>query len=277
MPNYRIDAKGNRCGTADLLYLTDVGMNNHRDYTVAGDSTNGDQPRTFWALSQRLNHNKEIDMTPTNTVRLASIISLALHLYIFSMTAVADSGANANSDLSYTYVRLNGASGEIDHRDSDGFGVAASFAFSDEFYLTAAHAKSDVDLYYANVDSERQRLGVGFHAALGNRTDLITEVVYANAKLTFDPTHTEDNSDADPALTLGGREHGYELTLGVRGMAGESLELQVGARYIDIDGHTETTGYFVADYFITEKISLGVGYEKSENSDAAQFNARYNF
>ncbi len=223
-------------------------------------------------------------MTPTKTVRLASVISLALHLYIFSIAAVADSGANPNSDLSYTYVRLNGASGEIDHRDSDGFGIAASFAFSDQFYLTAAHAKTDIDSYYANVDSERQRLGVGFHAALGNRTDFITEVVYTNAKLTFDRTHTEDNSDADPALTLGereeqasGREHGYELTLGVRGMAGESLELQVGARYIDIDGHTETTGYFAADYFITEKISLGVGYEKSENSDAALFNARYNF
>ena len=99
-------------------------------------------------------------------------------------------------------------------------------------------------------------------------------MVYTNAKLTFDQKHTEDNSNGDPASALAerkedtsGREHGYELTLGVRAMAGESLELQVGARYIDIDGHTEATGYIAADYFISDKLSRGVGYEKSENSE----------
>ena len=81
-------------------------------------------------LSQRLKHNNEIDITPTKTLRLASLISLKLHLYIFSTTAVPDSGANANNYLCYTYVHLNGASGGSNHRVSDGFGVAASFAFS---------------------------------------------------------------------------------------------------------------------------------------------------
>ena len=121
-------------------------------------------------LSQRLNHNNEIDMTQTKTLRLASIISLKLHLYIFSTTAVPDSGANANNYLCYTYMRLNGASGGSNRRVSDNLGVAASFAFSDEFYLTDAHAKTDVDLYYANVDSTRQRLGVRFDTALGNQS-----------------------------------------------------------------------------------------------------------
>ncbi len=219
-------------------------------------------------------------MNAARIASLASMLSLALSLQFFSAAAVADT----HRDLSYTYIRVNGSTGEIDHRDSDSFGVAASFAFSDELYLTAAHTKTDIDLYSANVDSERQRLGVGFHTELGNRTDFITEVVYTNAKLTFDQKLTEDNSDGDPASAIAereedtsGREHGYELTLGVRAMAGESLELQVGARYIEIDGHTETTGYIAADYFISDKLSLGVGYEKSENSDAALFNARYHF
>lgn len=219
-------------------------------------------------------------MNAARNASLASMLGLALSLHVFSVAAVADT----QRELSYTYIRLNGSTGEIDHRDSDGFGVAASFAFSDDLYLTAGHTKTDIDLYFANVDSERQRLGVGFHAELGNRTDFITEVVYTNAKLTFDQKHTEDNSGGDRASALGereedtsGREHGYELTLGVRTMAGESLELQVGARYIDIDGHTETTGYLAADYFISDKLSLGVGYEKSDNSDAALINARYHF
>ena len=219
-------------------------------------------------------------MNAARIASLASMLCLTLSLHVFSVAAVADT----HRDLSYTYIRLNGSTGEIDHRDSDGFGVAASFAFSDEFYLTAAHTKTDIDLYSANVDSERQRLGVGFHAELGNRTDFVTEVVYTNAKLTFDQKQTDGNSDDDFASALGnleagrnGRDHGYELTLGVRAMASESLELQVGARYIDIDGHTETTGYIAADYFVTEKISLGIGYEKSDNSDEALFNARYHF
>ena len=163
-----------------------------------------------------------------------------------------------------------------------GLGVAASWAFSDEFYLTAAHTKADIDLYYADVTSARQRLGVGFHKLLGATTDFIAEAAYTNAKLTVDGKQTENGSGGGHPLALdelragsNGRDHGYELTLGVRAMASESLELQVGARYIEVDGHTETTGYIAADYFISEKISLGVGYEKSDNSDAGLFNARY--
>lgn len=219
-------------------------------------------------------------MNAARIASLASILSLALSLHVFSVAAIADT----HRDLSYTYIRLHGSSGEIDHRDSDGLGVAASWAFSDEFYLTAAHTKADIDLYYADVTSARQRLGVGFHKMLGTTTDFIAEAAYTNAKLTVDGKQTENGSGGGHPLALdeleagsNGRDHGYELTLGVRAMASESLELQVGARYIEIDGHTEKTGYIAADYFISEKISLGVGYEKSDNSDAGLFNARYHF
>ena len=219
-------------------------------------------------------------MNAARIASLASMLSLALSLHVFSVAAVADT----HRDLSYTYIRLNGSAGEIDHRDSDGFGVAASFAISDEFYLTAAHTETDINLYYADVTSARQRLGLGFHKVLSATTDFIAEAAYTNARLTVDRKQTEDGSTGDHALALGklesgknGRDHGYELTLGGRSMAGESLALQVGARYIEIDGHTETTGYIAADYFVSEKISLGVGYEKSENSDAALLNARYHF
>jgi hypothetical protein len=109
-----------------------------------------------------------MNMNAARIASLASMLSLALSLHVFSVEAIADT----HRDLSYTYIRLNGSTGEIDHRNSDGFGVAASFAFSDELYLTAAHTKTDIDLYSANVDSEQQRLGVGYEKSENSDTVL---------------------------------------------------------------------------------------------------------
>ncbi len=121
-------------------------------------------------------------MNAARIASLASMLSLALSLHVFSVAAVADT----HRDLSYTYIRVNGSTGEIDHRDSDGFGVAASFAFSDELYLTAAHTKTDIDLYSANVDSAATKAWRRLSYRAWSSHRLYRRSRYTNAKLTFD-------------------------------------------------------------------------------------------
>ena len=135
-------------------------------------------------------------------------------------------------------------------------------------YLNASHGHTEinVELESANVDAQVLELGVGVNLPISDSADVIAEIAYLDAKYLID--------NRVQGVDISGSKSGYGLTLGVHAMAGESLDLQVGARYIDIDGHTEATGYIAADYFISDKLSRGVGYEKS---DTALFNARYHF
>ena len=198
-------------------------------------------------------------MHRTRIVSFLQPLTLAVALTALPTAALA--GASTASDLSYTYVRVGYGKGEVEDVDTDNYDLTASLAVADYMYLNASYGHTEI-----NVDAQVLELGVGVNLPISDSADVIAEIAYLDAKYSID--------NRVQGVDISGSESGYGLTLGVHAMAGESLELQVGARYIDIDGHTEATGYIAADYFISDKLSRGVGYEKS---DTALFNARYHF
>ena len=187
------------------------------------------------------------------------------------LNALYGHGTSTASDLSYTYLRVEYGKGEVEDVDTDNYDLTASLAVADYVYLNASygHTEIDVELESANVDAQVLELGVGVYLPVSDSADIIAEIAYLDAKYSID--------NRDQMVGISGSESGYGLTLGVRAMASEQLELGIAMQYADIGDESATGWTISADYFVSEALSLGVGFAKSSDSDAISVNARYNF
>jgi opacity protein-like surface antigen len=112
-------------------------------------------------------------------------------------------------------------------------------------------------------------LGVGVNLPISNSADVIAEIAYLDVKYSID--------NRDQGVAISESENGYGLTLGVRAMASRQLEVGITMQYADIGDASETAWKISADYFVSEALSLGVGFVKGSDIDAISVNARYNF
>ena len=60
-------------------------------------------------------------------------------------------------------------------------------------------------------------------------------------------------------------------------MVSEQLELGIAMQYADMGDESAIGWTISADYFVSDAVSLGVGFAKSSDSDAISVTARYNF
>ena len=100
--------------------------------------------------------------------------------------------------------------------------------------------------------------------------DFIAEATYLNGTTSIDQGYGRfHNSES---------ENGYGLTLGLRAMASEEIEIGLGIQHVDIFDGDETVWTMGADYFVSKDVSLGLYYLKGTGDiNTVSLNARYNF
>ena len=208
-------------------------------------------------------------MHRTRIVSFLQPLTLAVALTALPTAALA--GASTASDLSYTYVRVEYGKGEVEDVDTDNYDLTASLAVAGYMYLNAsyAHTEINVELESANVDAQVLELGVGVNLPISDSADVIAEIAYLDAKYSID--------NRVQGVGISGSESGYGLTLGVRAIASEQLQLGIAVQSADMGDESETGWTISADYFVSEALSPGVGFAKSSDSDAISVNARYSF
>ncbi len=178
------------------------------------------------------------------------------------------------SELSYSYVELEYIAdveldyGDGDKFDGDGFGVAASYEFSERFFVSASYHDGSGDSTLGakrySTDLEVLRAGLGMHSQISETLDWVILADYVDLETTVGSISADDD--------------GYIIELGVRGLATDSVEYNVAIVQSDIGG--SETGFRVGGryHFVDSNVSLGAEYVRyATEFDMVEVGLRYQF
>ncbi len=195
-----------------------------------------------------------------------NIIFAALSLALMAAMPVS------STELSYTNISMGYQVQTSDDLgfdlDSDGIRFDGSLAVTDLFFLRADYLslRSDtVNLGRASgvVDSARFSIGLGLHFPVTANTDLVTSFSYAKVEKDFHNTSID--------------EDGIIVSGGIRSKLTDIVELGANVNYADI-GNKEDVGFGVTGrVFVMPVVSIGLSYDKLDNSDKFTVDLRYDF
>lgn len=162
---------------------------------------------------------------------------------VLAIALAAASFAATAGELSYSNIEAGYARMEADVDDASdavltGYFVHGSVALNDSFYLLGGYESgTDNDfLGFGGVDVDLSQIqaGVGYHHALSDRADLLTEISYLRQEVEASAFGFSESESAD----------GYRASLGVRGLLAGNFEGLAKANYTDgsdIDGEVSAT------------------------------------
>ena len=151
-------------------------------------------------------------------------------LFALALAAALPFSAQAQEkDLSYTWVEGNYVN--LDN-STDGWGLRGSYEFGKSgLYALGSYSWLNADTPLGGVNAKADELGLGYHHAIADKTDLIGEVAYRNADI------GTQNID-------GGR-----ASVGVRSAMTKNFEGFVKANYYDLSDYSgDVSGTIGAQY-----------------------------
>lgn len=167
----------------------------------------------------------------------------------------------AAEGFSYNLIEGSYAFADFDGTDADGFGIKGSWELAPTIHVFGGLQNLDVEGPGGSFDT--LNLGVAMNWGLTDTVDLIGAVSYER-------------------VDSGSAESGFGVGVGLRGLVGESFELNGSVKYADIgdvgDGISFTAG---ARYYFTPNFAAGVDFNKLDfdSGDADQWviALRYDF
>ena len=189
------------------------------------------------------------------------------HLLAISIMAIS---TNAMSkDISYDYVQgtyssLTDSSLGVDI-DADGFAVSGSFSVSPNIAVTALLGSTSFDRTAGvDIDTNEFDFGITAHTSVAPGTDIFGNFSIVNGEVEASYGFTTISDD----------DTGNSITVGLRHMPSESVELSAAFTRVDIFDDTGNTTGFGVRFYANEKISFGVGYSTGDDVDALILGAR---
>lgn len=188
------------------------------------------------------------------------------------LAAFSLSGAAYAEGFDYSFIEGSYSQLDIDGLgDGDGLGVGGSYAFTDSFHAFGSFETGEIDVDLGTiggvplgsfgVDVDQMKAGVGYNMPLSDKVDLIATAAYMSLDLSgFD-------------------DSGYEVGVGLRGMASPAIELSGGIEYADVgdflDGDTSFSAGFL--YHFSEAVAVGAGGSWGDNMSSYALNGRFSF
>ena len=174
--------------------------------------------------------------------------ALALVLVMLAGTAAAQI-----NDFRYSFIQASYSKSDYDNLgiDGDGLGVSASFELTDNFHIFGGYAGADIE---SNADSDGWNAGVGLNVPLGRQMDVVARLSYQSTEIDVPVLGTVEDD-------------GFGLGVGVRVGANESIELNLGLTYIDLDSGNETV--FDAGFFFNFANDWAIGVSTSWDDDVS--------
>ena len=165
-------------------------------------------------------------------------------------------------------VEMSGISSDL---KANGYDLKASFEVDKQFAVTfgIGSASGDVTISGTKVtlDVDAKMLGIFFHAPIAQKTDVVLGVALLQgelkAKISGFPSIREDMD-------------GQNISLGVRTMLSDKLEVTAGVDQSYFDGKTDTDMNLGIEGHLTKEFSLGLNYSSNDDSQSAYiFVAKY--
>lgn len=169
-------------------------------------------------------------------------------------------------DLSYDFLGLGYQRVELDapgsNVDGDGFGINGSFEVADTWFVAAGYSTIDFDF---GVDVDQLALGFGHFMPLSPRTDVVATLSYLRA-------------DVSASGFGSGNDDGFGVSVGVRSMLSDQLELDGSITYSDFSDGGDTTSFGAGVlYSFTNTIAVGLDISLDDDVTAYGLGARYYF
>jgi hypothetical protein len=183
---------------------------------------------------------------------------------VFVMSMLV-SGASFAGDVSYTYLRLSYVNTEIDagpvNVDGDGLELDGSFGFVNNAFAFGTYSDLDLDF---GVDASLLEIGGGYHHRITPKVDLVGRLGYVRA-------------DFDTSFA-GGNDDGLLLSGGVRSRINDSIEGRAALNIRTIDaGANDTELDLGGDYYVTDRITVGIGLRLGDDVTTWFLGGRYSF
>lgn len=155
-----------------------------------------------------------------------------------AITLAAASFGTVAGELSYSNIEAGVGRIEIESDDAystddlvlDGYFLHGSVELDDSFYVFGGYETGSDNVFvdfFGGLDTEltQTQVGVGYHHALSDRADLVTEISYLNqeVEVSFDAFGVSDSENVD----------GYRASLGFRGLLADNFEGLIKANYTD--------------------------------------------
>lgn len=164
-------------------------------------------------------------------------------------TVLAFSAAANAEGPSYSYIEAGYQEVDLDagggiNADGDGYGVAGSVAVSDNWFIFASYSDFDLE---SVIDLSSLSAGAGYHSAISGRTDWFAALSYETAEVSAPGFGSFD-------------DNGYGVTLGLRSMVSESLELYGNVGYVDLGDGADGTAFGAGLWYtVAGNFALGLG------------------
>ncbi len=175
-----------------------------------------------------------------------------LGLALLAILPVSAQAADSTSPLSYSYIEGSYQNSDWYSENFDGFGIAGSVAFGNNWYGSASYRSvnnGDIDL-----DLDESYVNLGWHHAVSDKADFLAEIGYVNF-----------NADAG---SVDGSSDGYRVAAGFRGMLAPKFEAGIKASYIDISDLDGEFGIGLnAQYHFNDTWGLTLSYDHMDLLD----------
>ena len=163
---------------------------------------------------------------------------LGFTLLVFAAPALA-------GDLSYNYLQLGYQRVDVDdiNVDGDGFGLGGSFEVGENWFIQAGYATAELDF---GVDLDQLGVGVGYHVDMSENADFFATLSYVSVEASVPGFGSADDD-------------GFGVSIGVRGMVSEQVELTGSLGYVDLSDSGDSTSLNAAAFYnFTDAFALGL-------------------
>lgn len=193
------------------------------------------------------------------------------HQYVLAAAVLSISTVSTSKEISYDFIQGTYASVTVDTGttagDLDGNGLAASGSFNvaPAIALTASFGATSFDrLQGIEIDTTAFSFGVTAHTSVSPGTD-----VFGNFSVLL-----ADIELSDGFTTVDDDDTGNIISIGLRHLATEKVELEVGFSRTDVFDDTANTFGVGVRFYANDKFSLGIGYATGDDVDTLLLNAR---
>ncbi len=160
--------------------------------------------------------------------------------------------------MSYSFVDLGYVETDIDGvgPTADGFALRGSVGFAEHYFAFAEYSSQSI----SGFDIDLTTVGLGGHYGLSDNLDLVGRAGWFRA----DASGFGANVDDD----------GYMLSAGLRGKAGDSVELEASVIHTDLGGPAFAVG---GRYFFTSNFAIGAEYQQGDAASTILLGVRFAF
>ena len=151
--------------------------------------------------------------------------------------------------------------------DATGFAVSGSVSISPKIAIGALYGTTSYDrIAGLDIDATELDFGITAHTLVTPETDISATFSVVNA----------DFEISDGFTTLSEDDTGNAISLGIRHMASDAVEINLGFSRVDIFDDTGSSFGFGARFYANDNFSVAIGYSTGDDVDGILLNARIN-